>query len=342
MQESTENLIRAILNQNQQLIYFRVKALLEEDKTQKSKRFVENSLKTLEKLQQNQLTELPYNLKGKIKQETPDTFPADRYIVTDEIAKITDEIINIHNVQQELKELNINYFPTLLLYGKSGCGKTMLARYIALKTNLPYYYMNFSQLIDSHMGNTANNISMVFDFIKKNPGVLCIDEIDTIGQTRTANATDSQGEINRITITLMQEIEKELSDSIVIATTNFDKKVDTALKRRFSKIYEVQPFNFKEATKFVYNFFQSAQIIVMNQESQNWGEEMCKNWLLNKLKEKYGPKKYELLFTDFISTQEEKFITPSYLTKICTEKLINILIAKKGKNNEKQIQKFPQ
>lgn len=333
MQQTVEELIRAILNKKEPMVYYYVKKLLEEDKTQKSKRFIESALENLEKLQnqQNRLVELPMNLKGKIKQETADSFPIDRYIITKDIENITNEIIKIHNVQQELKELNIHYFPTLLLYGKSGCGKTMIARYIALKADLPYYYINFSELINSALGQTANNLSKIFEFIKKYPGVLCIDEADTIGQVRTSNAKGAEGEINRITITMMQEIEKELSNSIVIATTNFDENIDTALKRRFTKIYEVKPFTFEEATEFVSNFFKSTQIIVMDEQNKSWGKEMCQKWLHNKIKEKYQADKY----TEFISNQKP-FITPSYLNKICTERLIDILIAAKGKkNNEK-------
>lgn len=327
MQQTVEELIRAILNKKEPMMYYYVKKLLEEDKTQKSKRFIESALENLEKLQnqQNRLVELPMNLKGKIKQETADSFPIDRYIITKDIENITNEIIKIHNVQQELKELNINYFPTLLLYGKSGCGKTMIARYIALKTDLPYYYINFSELINSALGQTANNLSKIFEFIKKYPGVLCIDEADTIGQVRTSNAKGAEGEINRITITMMQEIEKELSNSIVIATTNFDKNIDTALKRRFTKIYEVKPFTFEEATEFVSNFFKSAQIIVMDEQNKSWGKEMCQKWLHNKIKEKYQADKY----TEFISNPKP-FITPSYLNKICTERLVNYIYLKKA------------
>lgn len=320
MQDSQMNLIRAILDgDRKESIIKYIKTLLNEDKTQKSRHFVKTSLQKIEKIENKKLIELPYNLKGKLTAESNDTFPKERYLITPAIEEITETIIKIYNVQEKLRNYNINYFPTLLLYGDSGCGKTMIAKYIAYKTGLPYYYMNFSQIINSLMGKTANNLSIIFEFVKENPGVLCIDEIDAIGTSRQAASNSSQAESNRITITMMQEIQKYIPDTIVVATTNREDCIDKALSRRFSKKYEIKAFTFDEAVKSTMRFFEETD--------KEWQKQLCTEWLEEKLSQIYSKQ----------SIKESKdnalpLVPASVINDLCVERLINILIKKN--NNE--------
>lgn len=328
MQDSQMNLIRAILDgDRKESIIKYIKTLLNEDKTQKSRHFVKTSLQKIEKIESKKLIELPYNLKGKLTAESNDTFPKERYLITPAIEEITETIIKIYNVQEKLRNYNINYFPTMLLYGDSGCGKTMIAKYIAYKTGLPYYYMNFSQIIDSLMGKTANNLSIIFEFVKENPGVLCIDEIDAIGTSRQAASSSSQAESNRITITMMQEIQKYIPGTIVIATTNREDCIDKALSRRFSKKYEIKAFTFEEAVKSTMKFFEETEILVMEGTDEEWQKQLCIEWLEEKLSQIYSKQ----------SIKESKdnalpLVPASVINDFCVERLINILTRKN--NNE--------
>ena len=45
----------------------------------------------------------------------------------------------------------------------------------------PHAYLNFSYLIESYMGKTAQNLQRVFDYCKGQKCVLMLDEIDCIG-----------------------------------------------------------------------------------------------------------------------------------------------------------------
>ena len=67
----------------------------------------------------------------------------------------------------------------------------------------------------------------------KRPCVLCIDEIDTIAMRR--GQTDV-GEMNRVVISLMQELDQLPNDMIVVATTNRYDQLDSALLRRFHSL----------------------------------------------------------------------------------------------------------
>lgn len=73
---------------------------------------------------------------------------------------------------------------SLLLYGHPGCGKTSAAKYIASQLGLPLVVARLDTLISSLLGNTAKNIHKIFEFAKKQPCVLFLDEFDAIAKAR--------------------------------------------------------------------------------------------------------------------------------------------------------------
>ena len=172
------------------------------------------------------------------------------------------------------------------------------------------------------MGTTSKNIEAIFKYFRENPGVICLDEIDTIGISR-AKETDSAGkEANRIVITLMQEIEKNVPNSIVIATTNREDCIDEALKRRFTKIHQILPFTLDEARQYVAKFCEGIQKDLQNYtenaEENNFKKMytfkegityMCtKEWLSEKLKG--------------IGHKDVEHIPAYIVSRICIESLV--------------------
>ena len=79
---------------------------------------------------------------------------------------------------------------------------------------------------------------MVFQFVKQIPCVLCFDEIDAIGVSRGKG--DDVGEMSRVVIALMQELDDIPNNIIVIGTTNRFDILDKALIRRFPIQHEVK------------------------------------------------------------------------------------------------------
>lgn len=79
----------------------------------------------------------------------------------------------------------------------------MLARYIAHKAKLPFLRIQFSSLVDSHLGQTQSNLARIFDYVRTAPCVLCFDEIDAVGMAR--GQKDDVGEMNRVVIAIIHK-----------------------------------------------------------------------------------------------------------------------------------------
>lgn len=202
--------------------------------------------------------ELPYNIKGLLAAEDVTNFPRERYILRPEEEKAVDRVLAVYRASSRLADLGISYYPALMLHGQSGCGKTMLARYIAHRANLPFVYVKFSNLVKSHLGETQSNVAKVFDYVRTEPCVLCFDEIDAIGMKR--GQQDDVGEMNRVVIALMQELDQLPNRVIIVGTTNRFDELDPALIRRFPIQYELQPLTSAEAGQLAKMFFAFAGV----------------------------------------------------------------------------------
>lgn len=203
-----------------------------ESNTKKCDQPIKNRL--LNKIQMSgNFIELPYNIKELlIAEDVSTSFNVDRYVSNEIVENKVTDIINTYEVSDKLTEYGIKYINSLLLDGKPGCGKTMLGRYLAYRTNLPFVYVDFGRLIDSHLGETGKNLQRIFDFVRKNKCVFMIDEIDIIGGMR--GNSNEVGEMSRIVISLMQCLDSIDNNTIIVAATNRIDILDSALKRRFS------------------------------------------------------------------------------------------------------------
>ena len=212
-------LIRTIEKAEMQEIKKAALLCLEEDTTQKNKNFCKHYITNLKN--QPSFIELPYNISKFAIFENVDTFNENRYFLSERESEVMDHIETMNKVSTKMKELGINYINATLLHGESGTGKTTFGKYVAKKMNRPFLYLNFSNLIDSLLGGTAKNISKIFEFAKNNRCVLMLDELDCISINRSSgNDGGASGEISRTTISLMQELDKLSSETIIIGATN--------------------------------------------------------------------------------------------------------------------------
>jgi SpoVK/Ycf46/Vps4 family AAA+-type ATPase len=74
----------------------------------------------------------------------------------------------------------------------------------------------------------------VFDLIEQRQGVYLFDEFDAIGGERSRD--NDVGEMRRVLNSFLQFIERDHSDSLIIAITNNKQLLDQALFRRFDDL----------------------------------------------------------------------------------------------------------
>ena len=139
--------------------------------------------------------------------------------------------------KERLAHHGLKYRQKVLIYGASGCGKSMSAERIAWNLGLPFLKVRFDVIISSFLGETASNLTRLFAGIKDFPCVLLFDEFDFVGKTRT-NSQDV-GEMHRVVNILLTLLEEYNSQGILIATTNIENALDKALFRRFDDIIEI-------------------------------------------------------------------------------------------------------
>jgi len=112
----------------------------------------------------------------------------------------------------------------------------MSASAIASECGLPLMFVQLHTLITKFMGETAAKLHLVFEAMGQTRGVYLFDEFDALGAER--GTRNDVGEIRRVLNSFLQFLERDESDSIIIAATNFVGMLDKALFRRFDDVIE--------------------------------------------------------------------------------------------------------
>lgn len=156
-----------------------------------------------------------------------------------------NRLLKEHQYIDELKTYNLTVNNKVLLHGSSGCGKTTTAKAIAGALGKKLYILNLSSIIASRIGETSQNLKLIFDKAKTESAVLFLDEFDQIAKSRDNDDKDV-GEMRRLVNTLIQLIDYFPEKALLIAATNQIEIIDKALVRRFQCIIEYRMPDKKE------------------------------------------------------------------------------------------------
>jgi SpoVK/Ycf46/Vps4 family AAA+-type ATPase len=159
-------------------------------------------------------------------------------VLPEAVEKRFQRIEREYAARDRLAHHGLRYRQKILLYGLPGCGKTLGAERLAWNTGLPLLKVRFDAMVSSFLGETANNLRLVFDKASAEPCLLFLDECDSIAKSR--EDTQEVGEIKRVVNTFLQILDEyESSSGLLVAATNLNKSLDTALWRRFDDLIEV-------------------------------------------------------------------------------------------------------
>lgn len=108
----------------------------------------------------------------------------------------------------------------------------MTAKAIANALGKSIIILNLSNIVSSRIGETSQNIKMIFDKAARERSVLFLDELDQIGKARGSDDKDV-GEMRRLVNTLIQLIDYYPENALLLCATNHAEIIDTAIIRRF-------------------------------------------------------------------------------------------------------------
>lgn len=157
-------------------------------------------------------------------------------VLGQELKEKLDRVIKEYLKKETLSKYGLANRRKLLLYGASGTGKTMTASALAKEFNLPFFVVRTEKVVTKFMGETGQKLGRIFDFINEVPAVYLFDEFDAIGSQRGMD--NEVGEQRRILNTFLQLLERDDSDSFIIAATNSIESIDKAMFRRFDDVIE--------------------------------------------------------------------------------------------------------
>ena len=143
------------------------------------------------------------------------------------------EIVDFLKEPKKFQEMGAKVPRGILLCGKPGTGKTLIAKAIAGEAKVPFISMSGSEFIEMFAGLGASRVRKLFEKAKKiSPCIVFIDEIDAIGSRRTSSS-GAESENNQTLNQLLVEMDGFESDKtvIVLAATNRPEMLDKALLR---------------------------------------------------------------------------------------------------------------
>ena len=163
----------------------------------------------------------------------------------DEAKESLAEIVDYLHNPKKYTEVGASMPKGVLLVGPPGTGKTMLAKAVAGEANVPFFSIAGSEFVEMFVGMGASKVRDLFKQAKeKAPCIVFIDEIDAIGQKRSASNMSGNDEREQTLNQLLTEMDGFEGNNgvMILAATNRPESLDPALTRpgRFDRRVPVE------------------------------------------------------------------------------------------------------
>ncbi len=125
----------------------------------------------------------------------------------------------------------------ILFYGPAGCGKTLIAKAVASEVNATFFNVSAANIVSKWLGESERLVMHLFQLARKNqPAIVFIDELDSIGVSRSGDDVGGERRMKTQLLTELQGLASNHDDRVtVIGATNLPWEIDFALKSRFEK-----------------------------------------------------------------------------------------------------------
>jgi cell division protease FtsH len=154
----------------------------------------------------------------------------------DEAKAELTEIVDFLKNPERYQKLGGRIPKGVLLSGRPGTGKTLLARAVAGEAGAPFFSISASEFVEAIVGIGASRVRDLFKQAKEAaPAIIFIDELDAIGRSRSpgmgfGGGNDEREQTLNQILTEMDGFEANLA-VIVLGATNRPEILDAALLR---------------------------------------------------------------------------------------------------------------
>ena len=145
-----------------------------------------------------------------------------------------EEIVEFLKAPKKFQDLGAKIPKGVLLLGRPGTGKTLLARAVAGEARVPFFTISGSEFVEMFVGVGASRVRDLFKQAKKHsPAIVFIDEIDAVGRQRGTGLGGGHDEREQTLNQILVEMDgfDNKTNVIVIAATNRPDVLDPALLR---------------------------------------------------------------------------------------------------------------
>ena len=161
----------------------------------------------------------------------------DDVIMPEETKREVTQMMRFIRKREKYEAIGARIPKNILLYGKPGTGKSMIAKAISNECGVNFIFRAGSDFAERYVGDTPKKIKKMFEDARKNaPTILFIDEIDAVAKRRTE---DTNGEDLKGLTQLLTELDgfDTTDDVFLIGATNTLDLLDPAILRsgRFDK-----------------------------------------------------------------------------------------------------------
>ncbi|MFO7836014.1 MAG: AAA family ATPase [Candidatus Thorarchaeota archaeon] len=125
----------------------------------------------------------------------------------------------------------------ILLYGPAGCGKTLIAKAVATEAEATFFNVSAGNMVSKWLGESERLVMTLFEMARETqPSVIFLDELDSIGVSRSASDLGGERRLKTQLLTELQGLSNDINERVtLIGATNLPWEIDFALLSRFEK-----------------------------------------------------------------------------------------------------------